>query len=162
MMSAVLSHLFALSSEHDMLQSSSPSHEHFLHLHETGLLGRYRSIPYRFIYDVIEQRVVQECSGDWGSSQLDRLVFWVKHQVKLWMQQILAPSSVTAAQGSDAQLTNDPEAKLPVALKSNFSKFDFHLFKTLCDLRISELFDIIVEYPDSLPALKDLKVSRGP
>jgi len=53
------------------------------------------------------------------------------------------------------------------------SRFDFHINKTLCDLRlvsflrgetwlksirISEIFDIIIDFPDSMGALKDLKV----
>jgi len=56
------------------------------------------------------------------------------------------------------------------------ARFDFHMCKTLCDLRsveelepveladffsrrIGEIFDIIVDYPDSKGALQDLKVS---
>ena len=38
------------------------------------------------------------------------------------------------------------------------SRFDFHLTKTLCDLRTRELFDIIIDFPESTPALEDLKV----
>ena len=37
------------------------------------------------------------------------------------------------------------------------SRFDYHVCKTLCDLRTQEIFDIIIDYPDSQPALQDLK-----
>lgn len=37
------------------------------------------------------------------------------------------------------------------------SRFDYHVNKVLCDLRIKEIFNIIVDYPDSLPALHDLR-----
>jgi hypothetical protein len=36
-------------------------------------------------------------------------------------------------------------------------RLEFHLYETMANLRIAELFDIIIEYPDSLPALTDLK-----
>lgn len=55
------------------------------------------------------------------------------------------------------------------------SRFDFHMHKTLCDLRYviahsrgrinhlrcstREIFDIIVDFPDSVGALQDLKVA---
>lgn len=55
------------------------------------------------------------------------------------------------------------------------SRFDFHMHKTLCDLRYAllplvvpfnhfrnrtrEIFDIIVDFPDSAGALQDLKVA---
>ena len=61
------------------------------------------------------------------------------------------------------------------------SRFDFHVCKTLCDLRYdlslcmfhaessilifqfrrtNEMFDIVIDYPDSTPALHDLKVGK--
>lgn len=38
-----------------------------------------------------------------------------------------------------------------------FSRFDYYLCKVFFDIRTKELFDIIVDYPDSLAALEDLK-----
>lgn len=37
------------------------------------------------------------------------------------------------------------------------SRFDFHINKTLCDLRTREIFDIIIDFPDSTGALYDLR-----
>lgn len=37
------------------------------------------------------------------------------------------------------------------------SRFDFHMHKTLCNLRTKEIFDIIVDFPESAGALQDLK-----
>ncbi|PRQ75028.1 Cullin homology [Rhodotorula toruloides] len=42
-------------------------------------------------------------------------------------------------------------------LKPTFSRFEYHIHKMLCQLRTSELFDIILAYPASKPALEDLK-----
>jgi anaphase-promoting complex subunit 2 len=38
------------------------------------------------------------------------------------------------------------------------ARLEFHLFKSLCDLRISELVDIILEYPENDAALRDLRI----
>jgi hypothetical protein len=46
-------------------------------------------------------------------------------------------------------------------MKPILSRIDYHVNKTLSDLRTTELFDIIVSYPDTLPALTDLKVRPG-
>lgn len=37
------------------------------------------------------------------------------------------------------------------------SRFDFHINKTLCDLRTKEIFDIIIDFPDSMGALQGLR-----
>jgi len=37
------------------------------------------------------------------------------------------------------------------------SRFDFHMNKTLCDLRTREIWDIIIDFPDSVGALQDLR-----
>ena len=36
-------------------------------------------------------------------------------------------------------------------------RLKFHLYNSLCTLRISEMFDIIVDFPDSRPAVDDIK-----
>jgi len=37
------------------------------------------------------------------------------------------------------------------------SRFDFHMSKILCDLRTREIWDIIIDFPDSVGALRDLR-----
>lgn len=44
-------------------------------------------------------------------------------------------------------------------LRSIFVRFDYHLCKSFFDIRTDELFDIIVDFPDSYAALEDLRVS---
>ena len=75
-------------------------------------------------------------------------------------------------------MTDSPLAEeAKVMLQGVGARFDFHMCKTLCDLRLAgsitylksaelsarrvgEIFDIIVDYPDSKGALQDLKVRR--
>lgn len=51
--------------------------------------------------------------------------------------------------------TNAEEAR--AMLQGVGSRFDFHINKTLCDLRTKEIFDIIIDFPESNGALMDLK-----
>jgi len=41
------------------------------------------------------------------------------------------------------------------------AKYQWHMCECVCRLRISEIFDIIVDFPDSTHALNDLKVSTS-
>ncbi len=53
---------------------------------------------------------------------------------------------------------NRSEEDVLAVMASVGSRFDFHMTKTLCDLRTRDLFDIIINFPESTPALEDLKV----
>lgn len=134
MLLAILNQLFSLAAEQDIQdEPESSAHSIFKQLHQLDLLSRYRTLLFRYTNDVIEAKVIQECSMDWTSSQLDRLQFWLDHHVKVWLRQLLAPEeTVRSERASTAHL--DREALLQ-DLNASFVKFDFHLYKTLCDLR---------------------------
>jgi anaphase-promoting complex subunit 2 len=40
-----------------------------------------------------------------------------------------------------------------------YSRFDYYLCRAFFDIRTDELFNMIVDYPDSLGGLEDLRVS---
>lgn len=42
-------------------------------------------------------------------------------------------------------------------LRTWYTRLAFHLIKTFAHMRLKELFDIVLYYPDSVPALEDLK-----
>lgn len=46
-------------------------------------------------------------------------------------------------------------------MKPILTRIDYHICKTLSDLRTTELFSIIVNYSETLPALIDLKVRHN-
>ncbi|KAJ3735886.1 hypothetical protein DFJ43DRAFT_1054769 [Lentinula guzmanii] len=109
-----------------------------------GLLDRYENIIASVGYEHIEAHVVAACSGRWSNPMLGQLRKWMTDKVVPWMLLMYARNATTA---DDAR----------AMLQNVGSRFDFHMAKTLCDLRTKEIFDIIIDYPDSSGALQDLK-----
>ncbi|KAF7364718.1 Anaphase-promoting complex subunit 2 [Mycena venus] len=93
-----------------------------------GLTDRYEGIIASVGYERIEDHVRETCTG-----------------------KLCHGCSPMYAKGA----ANTEEAR--GLLQNVGSRFDFHMNKTLCDLRTSEIFDIIIDFPDSNGALQDLK-----
>ncbi|RDX42634.1 ubiquitin-protein ligase [Lentinus brumalis] len=109
-----------------------------------GLLDRYESLIASVCYEYIEAHVMETCAKRWQESTLAYLREWMTDRVVPWM---VMPYARGARSADEARQM----------LQGVGSRFDYHMCKTLCDLRLQELFDIIVDYPDSMPALQDLK-----
>ncbi|KAF9066458.1 hypothetical protein BDP27DRAFT_1449691 [Rhodocollybia butyracea] len=109
-----------------------------------GLLDRYENIIASVGYEHIEAHVIATCSGQWSESMLPELRKWMTDKVVPWMLLMYGRNATTA---------DDAKAML----QNVGSRFDFHMAKTLCDLRTKEIFDIIIDFPDSSGALQDLK-----
>ncbi|KAH7904718.1 ubiquitin-protein ligase [Hygrophoropsis aurantiaca] len=109
-----------------------------------GLIERYETLIASVGYECIEARVLGTCAARWGASVLGELRAWMADRVVLWM---MLPFARGAASVDEAK----------VMMQGVGSRYDFHLHKTLCDLRTQEIFDIIVDFPDSNAALLDLK-----
>ncbi|KIJ92859.1 hypothetical protein K443DRAFT_112930 [Laccaria amethystina LaAM-08-1] len=105
---------------------------------ELGLIDRYESVIASVGYEHIEAHVLETCTGQWGNTMLDVLRSWMSDKVVPWMLSVVAEEARSMLQGVG-------------------SRFDFHINKTLCDLRTREIFDIIIDFPDSMGALNDLK-----
>ncbi|EMD39909.1 hypothetical protein CERSUDRAFT_112157 [Gelatoporia subvermispora B] len=111
---------------------------------QLGLLDRYESLISSVCYEHIETHIQESCSGKWGEPMLARLREWMAEKVVPWM---IMPYARGARSTDEARSM----------LQGIGSRFDFHVCKTLSDLRTKEIFDIIIDYPDSLCALQDLK-----
>ncbi|KAG6841615.1 hypothetical protein C0991_009040 [Blastosporella zonata] len=109
-----------------------------------GLLDRYEYIVESVGYEHIEAYVLQTCTGEWSKPILEELRIWMADKMIPWM---LLPYARSA--------TTSEEARSMLAGVG--ARFDFHMNKTLCDLRTKEIFDIIIDFPDSMGALQDLK-----
>ncbi|BGP47200.1 hypothetical protein JCM10450v2_003052 [Rhodotorula kratochvilovae] len=116
------------------------------------LLDRYDPLLFALIYEEIESKVALECRGAYTDKKLDALLAWLNGSstgagagVMGWV------SGIYEGAGDGA---NDEARKF---LKPTFSRFEYHVHKVLCQLRTTELFDIILAYPASKPALEDLK-----
>ncbi|KAJ7814071.1 hypothetical protein B0H13DRAFT_2242786 [Mycena leptocephala] len=110
-----------------------------------GLTDRYEGIIASVGYERIEDYVRETCTGKWDKPCLEGLRVWMSVQIVPWMLPMYAKG---AASTEDAR----------GMLQNVGSRFDFHMNKTLCDLRWNtEIFDIIIDFPDSMGALQDLK-----
>ncbi|KAF8610388.1 Cullin [Ceratobasidium sp. AG-I] len=109
-----------------------------------GLLQDHEALVASVIHEAIEKRVKEVAAEDNGESSVLQIVkTWFTESVVPWM-------AMTYGRGLSDQM-------LHKALAPTAGKFDYHICKVLCELRTSEIFDIIVDYPDSKVALMDLK-----
>ncbi|KJA24366.1 hypothetical protein HYPSUDRAFT_38802 [Hypholoma sublateritium FD-334 SS-4] len=109
-----------------------------------GLIERYESAIASVAYERIEDHVLSTCTGEWGKPMLEELRSWMTDNVVPWMMHVYARGASTPEEAKSM-------------LHGAGSRFDFHINKTLCDLRTSEIFDIIIDFPDSMGALQDLR-----
>ncbi|KAG8214513.1 hypothetical protein J3R82DRAFT_9571 [Butyriboletus roseoflavus] len=109
-----------------------------------SLIERYETLIASVGYEYIEAHVLKTCASSWEEPMLANLRAWMIHKIVPWMVWPFARGATSA-----------DEAK--TMMQGVGSRFDFHMHKTLCDLRTREIFDIIVDFPDSTGALQDLK-----
>ncbi|KAF4576914.1 Anaphase-promoting complex subunit 2 [Pleurotus pulmonarius] len=109
-----------------------------------GLNDRFDSLIASVGYEHIERHVLETCTGQWGEPMLTPTRDWMTTKIVPWMLYVYGRNARTAE-----------EAR--AILAGVGSRFDFHMAKTLCDLRTREIFDIIIDFPDSTGALQDLK-----
>ncbi|THH27993.1 hypothetical protein EUX98_g6192 [Antrodiella citrinella] len=109
-----------------------------------GLSERYESLISSICYEYVEKHIWKTCVGKWDEPMLNTIRDWMANKIVPWM---LMPFARGAKNSDDAKSM----------LQGVGSRLDFHVCKTLADIRTKEIFDIIVDYPDSMNALKDLK-----
>lgn len=113
-------------------------------LDKLGLLDRYESLISNVCYEYIESYILETCANRWDESMLTNIRDWMADRIVPWM---MMPYARGARSADEARSM----------LQGVGSRLDFHVCKTLSELRTREIFDIIIDYPDSASALKDLK-----
>ncbi|XP_062517010.1 anaphase-promoting complex subunit 2-like [Corticium candelabrum] len=96
----------------------------------------------RLVDREVKKTMERMCTGQFNSPQLDGVMQWVDSVLFKWMTVII-----------EAMSDSFPSQSLSV-WKERLNLLTFHVFGSL---RIAELFDIIVDFPDSEPAITDLK-----
>ncbi|KAK4055575.1 hypothetical protein OIV83_000121 [Microbotryomycetes sp. JL201] len=114
------------------------------------ILDRFDPLLFGLIYEAIERKVEQECAGVFNSPKLRDLLNWLEGPVHKWVVGMYAKTMENGIE----------EAKK--MLKPTFSRFDYHVHKTLALLRAEEIFQIIRAFPNSQPALEDLRLPHEP
>ncbi|XP_020706375.2 anaphase-promoting complex subunit 2 [Athalia rosae] len=97
----------------------------------------------------IENHVNRACESSFDVSQLTSLENWLETVVMSWLTRIYSggSSKSPSLSGETREAINKFKYKL-----SHF------LYKTYTRTRIDQLFNIIIEYPESQPAIEDLRV----
>ncbi|KAH9841592.1 uncharacterized protein C8Q71DRAFT_737818 [Rhodofomes roseus] len=111
---------------------------------QLGLLDRNESLISSVCYEHIEAHILGTCARRWSERMLQPMREWMTNKIVPWM---VMPYARGARSAEEARSM----------LQGVGSRFDFHVCKTLSDLRTREIFDIIIDFPDSQPALEDLK-----
>ncbi|XP_029197808.2 anaphase-promoting complex subunit 2-like [Acropora millepora] len=99
------------------------------------------------IHTEIQVRIKEKCRGVFECSFLASLTHWIDTKLSGWLRLIFTCKDDNATDQTTTEVSLD-EWK---------PKLHYFMYKSFADLRIDQLFDIIVEYPDSLPAIQDLK-----
>ncbi|XP_051961159.1 anaphase-promoting complex subunit 2 [Xyrauchen texanus] len=107
------------------------------------------------LHKLIEQRMEQRCRGEYESSFLTDFNDWLG-QVLGWLSRVFA--SQVEEVGHNATPTN---GKMGQPANPLLQRWHCHMHQFFCriyvNMRIEELFSIIRDFPESIPAIKDLK-----
>ncbi|XP_022094921.1 anaphase-promoting complex subunit 2-like [Acanthaster planci] len=117
-------------------------------LHSLGLLERVCAEAITsLIHAKIKHHVENKCRGEFETSYIVKLERWLSNKVVRWLNLVFCGEESQRTIGSSTQQT----------LSQWKDRLQYLLYQTYANLRISELFNIIVEFPDSLCALEDLQ-----
>ncbi|XP_076226853.1 anaphase promoting complex subunit morula isoform X2 [Nomia melanderi] len=125
-------------------------HETNRKLIELELLERLAgNVLTSLIHVHIKNHVNQSCDKTFDISQLESLENWLETVVMSWLIRVYSGGF------SKIVSLNDQTRNAINKFKQKLSHF---LYETYTRFRIEQLFDIIIEYPDSQPAIDDLRV----
>ncbi|KAL6625032.1 hypothetical protein U3516DRAFT_624402 [Neocallimastix sp. 'constans'] len=108
------------------------------------LLYRYETIVSKVIYRHLKAIIIKKYKGVYNQPCLVKSIEWYKRAIIPFQNIIYLPNFYPENQKSFISWN---------------ARIGFYIYKTHFDLRTSELFDIIVDYPDSKWSLIDLKIS---
>ncbi|XP_072014527.1 anaphase-promoting complex subunit 2-like [Amphiura filiformis] len=120
-------------------------------LFDLDLLERICGEPVTtIIHDRIKHHVDQTCKGEFETSFLEPHEKWLEHKVVGWLNLVFC--------GPDSSRgTANSRSTSKTCIAQWKDRLQYFFYQTYARLRIQELFNIIVEFPDSLSALEDLK-----
>ncbi|KAB5522357.1 hypothetical protein PHYPO_G00158620 [Pangasianodon hypophthalmus] len=107
------------------------------------------------LHRLIEQRMEQRCRGEYERSFLSDFNDWLE-QVLGWLSRVFASE---VGEASSSSLPTD--GKLDYVGSTILQRWRCHMQQFFCriyvNMRIEELFSIIRDFPESTPAVEDLK-----
>lgn len=101
------------------------------------------------VLEQVHKHIAAECAGLHNErGLLERMVTWAKEVVAPWIGEIVGARSLSDGSGGASARREYAQWK---------NRLIFHTTREFAELRISEIFDIIVDFPDSLAAVNDLR-----
>ncbi|EPQ29602.1 uncharacterized protein PFL1_02821 [Pseudozyma flocculosa PF-1] len=133
----------------------------------TLLTGVLHSEVSRKVTSALDGQGADEDDEVWEFEEAarDRLVRWLDSEAKPRFQSILqrcAPKHAASTEADAMDVCDEADRIVEDELSDEGAwerRLDYHLDRTLCSVRASQLFDLIAIYPDSIPALEDLQTS---
>ncbi|KAG0324196.1 Anaphase-promoting complex subunit 2 [Dissophora globulifera] len=114
-------------------------------LEEIGFISNMTDVVTRMLYEKVEGKIFNTFKNKWNVPTLANGKDWMSLVILPFLRLTLLPEK-------DQE---NPWGKQRYKMWA--SRLEFYFFKNFGDLRIKEFFDIIVECPDSEPAVLDLK-----
>ncbi|XP_011291981.1 anaphase-promoting complex subunit 2 [Musca domestica] len=102
----------------------------------------------------IKEHIKNTCHGIFDRSHLKNLLTWLEDVVICWLMQVFH-SKVSA--DPDAMHTDDGSKSTDV-IQSLKVKLTFYVYENYALSVIDQFFSIIIDFPDSIPAIEDLKI----
>ncbi|KAA0038884.1 anaphase-promoting complex subunit 2 [Cucumis melo var. makuwa] len=119
------------------------------------------------IFSLLKAKVDSLADDDYRSSVLEPIKEWIKAVPLHFLHSLLAYLGNSAGNNSPFHSLKSSLAPCASSFNSGVntpeglirwqSRLEYFAYETLQDLRIAKLFEIIVDYPDSSPAIEDLK-----
>ena len=105
-----------------------------------GWTGMLEECFIGILYKQTEIRITRTCKDKFERPLLQRVLEWLHDFAISWLKDFIGQGT------GQVDPTDQWTARL-----------EFHVYETLCKLRTKELFGIVTDFPDSSPALDDLK-----
>ena len=124
---------------------------------EMDLLERLSSdVVAKIVRTKIESHVEETCQGSFTTSHLASLEEWLDRVVMGWVSMLYssAPLSIPKSNTPHRLQNNDGSGNILTSFRQRMCHF---LYETYTRARIEQLFNIIIEFPESQPALEDLR-----
>lgn len=120
------------------------------------------------IFLLLKAKVHDLAGDDYRSSVLESIKGWIQAVPLQFLHALLAYLGDTVSYDSPFSGLKSPLASYPSSCYPGIDipseglvrwqlRLEYFAYETLQDLRIAKLFEIIVDYPDSSPAIEDLK-----
>ena len=113
------------------------------------------------IHGLVIRKVEYKCRGRFDCTQLIPAREWLRESVMQWLDDVIGFHHRAQQPGTLHGVVEGLGAFSDVMkLRLRWrTRLEYLLYETFCTMRIAELFDIITEYPESIPALDDLNTA---